>query len=173
MGITAISLYLLLPSLLAVFASWRSLSHLNWYFAALVLAFEAASFVCLWELDRIALHTRAWFPVAAAQLSGNAVGRILPGGVRDNLQHRCCARPGSTQAGRGGAFESTAAPQIATALAHRCSRCPMSAAYRQPQPRDGCLPGPPTPLVLLIAAGVAAFATDAPVELAGRAISGS
>src|SRR4051794_25615262 len=80
LAVAGVSLYLLLPSLLAVFASWRSLSHLDWYFAVLVLACEAASFVCLWELDRIALHTRAWFPIAAAQLSGNAVGRILPGG---------------------------------------------------------------------------------------------
>jgi len=53
--ITAVSLYLLLPTLLSVFASWRSLSHLEWYFAVLVFACEAASYVCLWELDRIAL----------------------------------------------------------------------------------------------------------------------
>ena len=77
-GIALVSLYFLLPSVLAVFASWRSLSHLDWPFAVLVIVCEAASFVCLWELDRIALHVRAWFPVATAQLSGNAVGRIVP-----------------------------------------------------------------------------------------------
>jgi len=75
-----VSIYLLLPSLLSVFGSWRSLSHLDWPFAALVLLFEGAAVVCVWELDRIALHTRAWFPVATAQLTGNAVGRVLPGG---------------------------------------------------------------------------------------------
>jgi threonine/homoserine/homoserine lactone efflux protein len=37
------SLYLLLPSLLAVFGSWRSLSHLDWPFAVLVLVCEVAS----------------------------------------------------------------------------------------------------------------------------------
>src|SRR3954470_12756417 len=79
LAIAAVSLYLLLPSLLAVFGSWRSLSHLDWRFAPLVLACEIASYLCLWQLDRIALHTRALFPVAAAQLSGSAVGRILPG----------------------------------------------------------------------------------------------
>src|SRR5439155_1267436 len=78
--VTAVSLYLLLPSLLAVFGSWRSLSDVDWRFALLVLGFEGASYVCVWELDRIALRTKAWFPVAAAQLGGNAVGRILPGG---------------------------------------------------------------------------------------------
>jgi len=49
----------LLPSLVAVASSWRALEHVEWPFALLVLACEAASFVCLWELDRIALQTRA------------------------------------------------------------------------------------------------------------------
>src|SRR6266567_6497874 len=62
-----------------VFGSWRSLSHLDWPFAVLVLACEAASYMCLWELDRIALGTSARFPIACAQLAGNAVGRFVPG----------------------------------------------------------------------------------------------
>lgn len=45
------SLYLLLPSLLAVFGSWRSLSHLDWPFAGLVVASEVSSYICLWQLD--------------------------------------------------------------------------------------------------------------------------
>jgi uncharacterized membrane protein YbhN (UPF0104 family) len=80
LALGGVALYVLLPSLLAVFGSWRSLSHLDWPFAVLVLVCEVASFVCLWELDRIALRTRAWLPVIAAQLSGNAAGRVFPGG---------------------------------------------------------------------------------------------
>src|ERR1700693_1558324 len=76
-GVTVVSLYLLLPSLLAVFASWRSLSKLDWYFAILVLACEVASLVCLWELDRIALAARPWFPVVTAPLGGQAGGLIV------------------------------------------------------------------------------------------------
>jgi uncharacterized membrane protein YbhN (UPF0104 family) len=60
--VTAVSLYLVLPSLLAVFSSWRSLSHLDWPFAALAFACEVGSFVALWGLDRVALRTRGWFP---------------------------------------------------------------------------------------------------------------
>src|SRR3981189_1078529 len=70
--VTVVSLYLLLPSLLAVFGSWRALAHLEWPWAVLALAGEAASFACIWWLDRIALRTSDWFSVAAAQLSGNA-----------------------------------------------------------------------------------------------------
>jgi hypothetical protein len=50
--VAAVSLYLLMPTLLSVFASWQSLSHLEWQFAILVLASEVASYVCSWELDR-------------------------------------------------------------------------------------------------------------------------
>ena len=77
--VAVISLYLLLPTLLSVFGSWRSLSHLEWYFAIPVFVSEGASYVCLWELDRIALGTSGWFAVACSQLAGNAVGRFVPG----------------------------------------------------------------------------------------------
>ena len=80
LGVGAVSLYAFLPSLVAVASSWHALEHVEWPFALLVLVCEAASFVCLWQLDRIALRTRAWFPVAAAQMSGNVAGRLLPGG---------------------------------------------------------------------------------------------
>jgi hypothetical protein len=53
-----ISIYILLPSLLSVFGAWPSLAHLDWPFALLVLVAECASYVCLWELDRIVLHTK-------------------------------------------------------------------------------------------------------------------
>ena len=42
-----VSLYLLLPNLLAVSGSWRSLSGLDWPFAGLALVAEIASFVWL------------------------------------------------------------------------------------------------------------------------------
>jgi len=44
-AITGISLYVFLPSLLSVASSWRALEHVDWPFALLVLACEAASFV--------------------------------------------------------------------------------------------------------------------------------
>jgi len=93
--VAAVSLYVFLPSLLSVFGSWRAFSQVDPQFAVLALGCEVASFVCLWQLDRIALRTRAWFPVATAELSGNAVGRIVPGGRRDGDGiHRLDAAPG-------------------------------------------------------------------------------
>jgi uncharacterized protein (TIRG00374 family) len=173
LAIAAASIYLLLPSLLAVFASWRSLSHLNWLFALLALACEAASFICVWELDRIALHTRAWFPVATAQLSGNAVGRILPGGGATSTAFTAAMlRNAGVDTGEAAAaFAASTGLQIATRLALPVLALPA------------ILGGAPIAhslaiasylgigvLVLLLAVGAAAFASDAPLELAGRAL---
>jgi uncharacterized protein (TIRG00374 family) len=46
----------------------------------IVLA-EVASFACMWALLRLALDVKPWFPVATAQLAGNAFSRIVPGGA--------------------------------------------------------------------------------------------
>src|SRR3954462_15217251 len=61
--VTGVSLYLLFPSIAAVFSSSRSLERLTWYWAALAFICEAGSLVCLWELNRIALHLRGWLVV--------------------------------------------------------------------------------------------------------------
>src|SRR5262245_5302938 len=78
--LTGLSLYLLFPRLVDVFSSWRSLSRLDPLWATLILPVEAASFVSIWALQRIALRTRRWVPIAASHLAGTAFGRIVPGG---------------------------------------------------------------------------------------------
>jgi uncharacterized protein (TIRG00374 family) len=171
--VTAISLYLLLPSLVAVFGSWRSLGHLDWPWAVLALAAEAASFGCIWWLDRIALRTSDWFPVAAAQLSGNAVGRIVPGGSATATAFTVgmLRRAGIDTGEATAAFAASTGLQVAIRLSvpvlaipaivggAPISRSLATAAYLG----IGVL-------VLLIAAGTAAFASDRPLERAGRGI---
>ncbi len=173
LAVAGASLYLFLPSLTAVFSSWRSLTHLDWYFAVLVIACEIASFFWLWQLDRIALHTRAWFPVATAQLSGNAVGRIVPGGgaTATAFTASMLRRAGVDTGEAAAAFGASTGLQLATTLAlpvlalpaiiagAPVSRSLATAAYLG----IGLL-------VVLLAAGAAAFLTDAPLKVAGRAI---
>jgi hypothetical protein len=91
-----VSLYLLLPSLLEVFTSWRELFELSPEWVAIALGVEALSFVAIWELQRVALQTRSWTPVALSQLAGNAIGRIIPGGAATAaaLQYRMLLRAG-------------------------------------------------------------------------------
>lgn len=94
--VSLVSLYLLLPSLLEVFTSWRELFDLRPEWTAAALVFEAASFLSVWQLQRIALRTRSWFAVSCSQLAGNALGRIVPGGAATAgaLQFRMLVRAG-------------------------------------------------------------------------------
>jgi uncharacterized protein (TIRG00374 family) len=168
--VAAISLYLLLPTLASVFGSWRSLSHLDWPFAVPVLACEAASYVCLWELDRIALGTSAWFPIACAQLSGNAVGRFVPGAPTPfavNMLRRAGFDAGKAAA----ALTASTGLQLATiatlpllALPAIIGGAPISHGLASAAYLGIAM------LLLLVAAGAAAFATDRPLELAGRGV---
>ena len=173
LAVGAVSLYVLLPSLLTVFSAWRSLDHLHWVYAVLVLACEAASFVCLWTLDRIALHTRAWFPVAAAQLSGNTVGRLLPGGGATATAFSVSMLRGAgVDTGEAtAAFGTSTALQIATTLALPVFALPaiIGGAPVAHSLATAAYLGIGV-LVLVVAAGIAAFAFDEPLEVVGRAL---
>ena len=91
-----VSLYLLWPSLGEIFTQWRSLAGLKPEWVAIALGVQALSFVSTWELQRIALQTKRWFPVAMSQLAGNAFSRIIPGGAAaaGALQYRMLVRAG-------------------------------------------------------------------------------
>lgn len=79
--VSGVALYLVLPEVIAVFHAWPRLVSLNllWFIPALVS--EAAHFACTFSLQRIALRTKAWFSVITAQLAGNAISLIVPGGA--------------------------------------------------------------------------------------------
>jgi uncharacterized protein (TIRG00374 family) len=173
LAITGISLYVFLPSLLAVASSWRALEHVEWPFALLVLVCEAASFVCLWELDRIALRTRAWFPVAAAQLSGNVAGRLLPGGgaTATAFTVSMLRRAGIDTGEATAAFGTSSLLQVSTTLALPVLAMPAILAGA-PVSHDLATAGylGIAVLVALLAGAAAAFLFDEPLELAGRAV---
>ena len=78
--ITAVSLYLLFPALVSVLGSWKDLERVSpgWFVAVAIT--ETLSLVCFWSLQRIALRTKAWFPVATSQLASGAMTSIIPAG---------------------------------------------------------------------------------------------
>jgi uncharacterized protein (TIRG00374 family) len=170
---TAVSLYLLLPSLVTVFSSWRSLEHVNLYWAGLVLLAESASFVSLWQLDRIALRAPRWFPIACAQLSGNALGRIVPGGgaTASALAIGMLRRAGYEVGRAATALAASTALQIATTLSLPLLALPAivgGAPVNRSLVTSAYLGI--AVLVLLLAAGAVAFIFDRPLTLAGRRI---
>src|SRR3974390_1738669 len=74
-----LSLYLLAPKLMSVLTSWPELKTLNPGWLALAVGFEIMSYLSLWAMQRVALHTTSWFSVGTSQLASGAVGSIVPG----------------------------------------------------------------------------------------------
>lgn len=170
LAVTAVSLYLLLPGLISVFSSWRSLEHLDWPFAVLVLLFEVASSFCLWEVDRIALASKGWFPIACAQLAGNALGRIVPGSATP-FTVLMLQKAGLDVGEAAAALTASTGLQISTALALPVLAIP---AMISGAPVDRGLANAAylgvAVVVLLLGAGAVLFKTDAPLEWIGRGI---
>jgi uncharacterized protein (TIRG00374 family) len=96
LGVTGVSLYLVAPSLVAVFGSWHDLDKLSPGWFPALAALQAASLGCVWVLQRIALHRPRWSPVVSSQLAGNALSKIAPGGgaMGAALQYRMLVRAG-------------------------------------------------------------------------------
>jgi uncharacterized protein (TIRG00374 family) len=172
LALGGVALYVLLPSLLAVFGSWRSLSHLDWPFAGLVLVCEVASVVCLWELDRIALRTRAWAPVIAAQLTGNAAGRVFPGGgaTATAVSASVLRRAGIDTSEAAAGFATSTLLQLATTFALPVLALPaiVGGAQVDRSLATAAYLGAAV-FVLLLVAGAVVLTSDRPVALVGRA----
>jgi uncharacterized protein (TIRG00374 family) len=168
--VTGVSLYLLLPSLLSVFSSWRMLEHLDWPYAILVFVAEGASSVCLWELDRIVLGSDGWFAIACAQLSGNALGRIIPASATPftvDLLRKAGVKTGEAAA----AFTTSTLLQIATALALPIVAIPAILAGTPVNRSLLAAAGLGfAALLLLLAVGAIVFASDKPLQIAGKGI---
>jgi uncharacterized protein (TIRG00374 family) len=117
--IAGVALYLVAPSVIAVLHSWPRLATLNriWLFVA--LASQVAHFACTFALQRIALRTKEWFPVVTAQLSGNAISLIVPGGAAAGaaVQFRMLALSGMDAADAAGGLTAFSLLGIAGLLA--------------------------------------------------------
>ncbi len=98
--IGGVALYFVLPEVVAVFHAWPRLATLNllWFIPAVIAEF--AHFACTFSLQRIALRTKGWFLVVTAQLAGNSISLIVPGGAAAGaaVQFRMLAASGMDSA---------------------------------------------------------------------------
>lgn len=171
--VTGVSLYLLAPSLLAVFSSWPELRELNPIWIVPALLFEATSRISLWTLQRIALRTRSWFAVGTSQLASGAAASVVPGGgaTAGAIQFGMLVRARVPAANVGPGLTASFAATTATAFA-----LPVVASV-------AAIGGTATPrglrqvaylgggaFVLLALAAVAVFVSDRPLRLVGRAV---
>src|SRR4051794_4209815 len=96
LAVTAVSLYLVFPSLLEVFGSWDDIGRFGVGWLAAMALLQVAVLACLWALQHVALATRRWRPVITSQLAGNALSKIAPGGgaVGAALQYKMLVESG-------------------------------------------------------------------------------
>jgi uncharacterized protein (TIRG00374 family) len=170
---TAVSLYLLFPSLVDVFTQWRSLGELEPWWIVLALVFEATSVIALWEVQRIALRTPSWFAVGTSQLAGNAAGNVIPGGgaTAAAFSYRMLVRAGVRGDDVAGGLAAVTVSNTVTILAFPLLALPAILGGLQ-APRgllDTAYIGAGA-FVVVVAAGLAAFLWDRPLREAGRAV---
>ena len=169
--VSLISLYVLLPSLLEVFTSWRDLFELDPTWVAIAFAVETLSFFAVWELQRIALHAPHLLPVALSQLAGNALSKIIPGGAAaaGALQYRMLARVGIPRARIASALAGVSALLFASVLALPLLSLPaiLLGTPVDPGLAQAAFLGVGL-FLLMLAAGVAAFVWNRPLLVFGR-----
>ena len=171
--IGGIGIYVVLPRLLSAVTEWQSLSHLVWPFVVLMVVCETAAFACIWALDRIVLHTKAWFPVITSQLTSAAAGRVLPGGGATSmaLVVSMLGRAGIDTTDAAAAWGTSTLLQTATTLALPVLALPaiIGGAPVNHSLATAAILGAVL-FVLLLAAGAVALTTDKPIRLLGRVL---
>lgn len=171
--VSLVMLYVLWPSLLAVFSTGPELLSLSPAWLGAMLALEAGSFASAWALQRFAVRASTWFGVATAQLAGNAVSRIVPAGAAAGgaVQFRMLASAGIDATAAGTGLAAASLISTATLLALPLLAVPAVIAGR-PVPRglvQTAWLGAGV-FVLAFAAGLVLLTTDAWLAPVGRAI---
>jgi hypothetical protein len=170
---TAVSLYLLFPSLVDTFTQWRSLGDLSPWWILLALVFEAASVTSLWEVQRIALRTPSWFAVGTAQLAGNAAGNVIPGGAATAgaFSYRMLVRAGVRGDDVAGGLAAVAIANTVTILVFPLLALPaILGGLKAPSGLLTTAYIGAGAFVVVAVAGLAAFLWDKPLRETGRAI---
>jgi uncharacterized protein (TIRG00374 family) len=171
--VTLITLYILGPGLLAVFSAFPKLLKINPVWFVVLVLLEGASFFSAWALQRLALRTRGWFGVATAQLTGNAVSRVVPGGVAAGsaVQYRMLVQSGVDPAQVGAGL--TAAGLISTGTLLALPLLSLPAVLAGLQVPRGLAQAAWLGLgvfVLAFSAGAVLVTSDAALRLVGRCV---
>jgi uncharacterized protein (TIRG00374 family) len=170
---TALSLYLLFPSLVDTFTQWHSLKDLNPWWILLAVVFEGTSVTALWEVQRIALRTPSWFAVGTSQLAGNAAGNVIPGGAATAgaFAYRLLGRAGVRGDYVAGGLAAVSIANTTTILAFPILALP--AILGGLQAPHGLLTTAYIGVgafVVVVLAGLGAFLWDRPLLVVGRGI---
>jgi uncharacterized protein (TIRG00374 family) len=79
--LTGVAFYFVLPRVVDAFSVFPKLSTVGAGWIAVVVACEAASFLMVWMLLRLATRTSQWLSIVTSQLAGNALSSLVPAGA--------------------------------------------------------------------------------------------
>ncbi len=170
--VAGVSIYLVFPTITEVFASWPRLSTLDPKWFGLAVAAEVGHFICTFALQRLALRTKAWFPVVTSQLAGNAITLIVPGGaaVGAAVQFRMLAASGRDTSSTVGGLAAFSLLGVGGLLALPVFALPVI-LFGAPTSRglvNAAILGA-VGFVVFAALGAVILAYDAPLRWIGRA----
>jgi uncharacterized protein (TIRG00374 family) len=171
-AVTAISLYLLAPALIAVFGAFDELDEISplWFLA--MVALQVGSFACIWGILRLAVRTDQWRPVILSQLAANSFGRVVPGGAATvgAVQYAMLVRGGVPPAAAASGITASALVVFATLLALPLLALPaiLTGVAVDPNLTRAAMAGAIV-FVLMVVVGAACVIWDRPLVLIGRA----
>lgn len=173
LSFTAISLYLLAPSLIQVFGQWRKLEDINPIWFVVMVGMETASFACVWYLFHLAIRDAGWFAIATSQLASNAVTRVIPGGAAAGgaAQYKMLATSGADPAAAASAL--TAVSLISTATVFALPLLSLPAIIGGTPVPDGLAQAAwigAGAFLVMFAVGVVMLRADRPIRFAGALI---
>jgi len=170
LAISAVSLYLVAPSVIAALGSWRQIERLSPAWLATMAALQAATLFCMWALQMLSLREARWQPVIASQLAGNALAKVAPGGgaMGGALQYRMLVEAGLPASGVVSGL--TAANLLTFAVVLALPVLAIPAILRGGVERDlvGAALAGLAVFVLLFIAGVVLLSSERPLRWVGR-----
>jgi uncharacterized protein (TIRG00374 family) len=174
LAVSGVSLYLVAPSVIEAFGSWRQIERLSPAWLAAMALLQVAALGCTWILQWVALRGARWQPVIASQLAGNALAKIAPGGgaMGGALQYRMLAAAGLPPAGIVSGL--TAANLLGFAVVLALPVLAIPAILRggvQHDLANAAVVGLVV-FALLFAVGALLLTTDRPLLWIGRAVQG-
>src|SRR3954449_9813700 len=172
LAISAVSLYLVAPSIIAALGSWHQIERLSPAWLAGMAALQAGALVCMWVLQWLSLRDARWQPVIASQLAGNALAKMAPGGgaMGGALQYRMLVETGLR---RGEVVAGlTAASLLVFAIVLALPVLAIPAILRGGVQRDllNAAIAAVVVFAVLFALGVVLLASDGPLLWVGRQV---
>jgi uncharacterized protein (TIRG00374 family) len=173
LAVTAISLYLLAPAIIAVFGAFDELDEINPLWFVAMIALQVGSYACIWGIQRLAVRAEHWGPVITSQLAANSFGRVVPGGVAASgaMQYAMLVRGGVPAAAAASGMTASSLLVFGTLLALPLLALPaiITGVAVDPTLTRAALAGAIV-FVLMVVVGAASVIWDRPLELIGRAV---